>query len=141
MSIYGTRRDRALSDDSAWELLLQKAVDAPPPPRAPPVQDGARLRKAKPADHLLPMSLKWLRNLPPTVRPVALATKYARIINVLAHQWNDRVACDAYFASLLIDRRGARKGFTDDVRSDLEMLLDYFQRTNQVGADAASSGR
>ena len=66
----------------------------------------------------MPLSVKWLKGLPREVRPLALATKYARIINLLAQHWNDHDACCAYLRTFLADRRGGRRGFRPEVRSD-----------------------
>ena len=57
-------------------------------------QDWSELRKAKPAEHLLPLSERFLDQLPPEVFPGALATHYARIVNVIALHWHDRGGCD-----------------------------------------------
>src|SRR4030095_14255432 len=117
MSFYGSRRNRALDNDPRWEHLMLKAIRTLPPSQSiqedklQPAQDFAHLRKANPLNNLLPSSLIWLRSVPEQVRPVALATRYGRIVNVLAQHWNDPSACSAYFDDLLIDRRGNRQGF------------------------------
>ena len=77
---------------------------------APP--ELVRLRRAKPIDHLLPLSVKWLRSLPEEVRPTALPNRYPRIANVLALDWSKPAICRRYFDELLVDhRRGDRRGF------------------------------
>ena len=91
-------------------------------------QDWSKLRKAKPAEHLLPSSKKFLDQLPPEVFPSALASLYARIVNLIALHWNDHASCESYFEELFIDRRGGRQGFPAPVRRDLENLRAYFQR-------------
>ena len=148
MAMYGSRRDRSLDDDPNWERLMLKGIDPPRPPRPAhvtepqpahfngpqpahfngpePAQDVARLRKASPVNSLLPTSLKWLKSVPEQARPVALATRYARIVNALAHQWNDDEACRAYFDGLLVDRRGNRQGFPAAVQADIRILQEYF---------------
>ena len=135
MSIYGSRRDRVLDNDPAWEriMLAGTAAQSDLSPTQPD-QNGARLRKANPAEYLLPASVTWLKSLPPEVRPVALATKYARVVNLLAQQWNDQDACCAYFCTLLADRRGGRKGFPADVRADIRMLQEYYLYARQSAA-------
>ena len=133
MSIYNTRRDRALDDDPAWERIMLTGTSASTHPA--PVQSaksGARMRKASPANYLLPTSIEWLRSLPRQVRPVALATKYARIVNLLAQQWNDHHACCSYFDALLADRRGDRRGFAADVLADIRMLQEYYFYARQA---------
>lgn len=91
-------------------------------------QDWSKLRKAKPAEHLLPVAEKFLDRLPREVFPGALATQYARIVNLIAMQWHDRDRCDSYFKDLLIDQRGGRQGFPVPVRRDLVNLWGYWQR-------------
>jgi hypothetical protein len=142
MSFYGSRRNRSLDNDLQWERLMLKAVRTPPPPRSQSVQeikllqlgsDFAHLRKANPVNNLLPSSLKWLKSVPEQARPVALATRYARIVNVLAQHWNDPSACSAYFDDLLIDRRGNRQGFPTAVASDIRVLREYFLHSKPQG--------
>ena len=135
MATYGSRRDRDLDNDPHWERLMLKMLSGPTKPRSAqvvspkPAEEFARLRRADPVNYLLPTSLKWLRSLPEEARPVALATRYARIVNTLAQQWNDHPACSAYFAALLVDRRGNRQGFPPAVQADIRILLEYFLRS------------
>lgn len=135
MSTYDSRRDRVLDNDPHWERLMLKVLSAPTKPRSTqtvtpqPAEEVARLRKADPVNYLLPTSIKWLKSLPEDARPIALATRYARIVNVLAQQWNDPPACSAYFDALLVDRRGNRQGFPSVVQTDIRMLLEYFVRS------------
>ena len=91
-------------------------------------QDWSKLRKAKPAEHLLPSSKKFLDQLPPEVYPGVLALQFARIVNLIAMQWHDRDRCESYFKDLLIDQRGGRQGFPAPVRRDLVNLWAYWQR-------------
>ena len=142
MSFYGSRRDRSLDNDPRWERLMLKAVRIPPPQRPsqstqeiepPSAQEYAHARKANPANGLLPSSLKWLRSLPEQARPVTLATRYARIVNILAQNWQDPSACAAYFDDLLIDRRGNRQGFPVAVNSDIRILREYFVYSKSQG--------
>lgn len=91
-------------------------------------QDWSKLRKAKPAEHLLPLSERFLEQLPSEVFPGALATHYARIVNVIASHWHDRGGCEIYFKELLTDQRAGRQGFPGPVRRDLVNLWGYWQR-------------
>ena len=135
MSTYGPRHDRVSDNDPHWERLMLMVRSARAKPRSAqvvspqPAEEFARLRKADPANYLFPTSLKWLKSLPEEARPVALATRYARIVNNLAHQWNDHDACGAYFDALLVDRRGNRQGFPPAVQADIRILLEYFIRS------------
>jgi hypothetical protein len=143
MSIYQSRSKRAADAGSQREPspaprhdLTLEGVPVTPEgvavtpggvsPPAPPLQNLARLRKATPIEYMLPTSLKWFESLPPEVRPVVLATRYARIANLIAQQWNDERACSAYFDELLKGRRSNRQGFPADVRRELWVLREHF---------------
>jgi hypothetical protein len=147
MSTYGSRRDRSLDNDPHWERLMLKAASAPPVPRHVPsaatqdVQDYAKLRKAAPVNKLLPATVDWIRSVPGEVRPVALASRFARIVNLIAQHWNDPDACAAYFDTLLVDRRGNRQGFPAAVTSDLRLLQTYFMRRHPLVSPGAHVGR
>ena len=126
MTIYG-RRKGSLN----YDVFHETHVAAAPAATSTDVshdefQDWSSVRKARPANHLLPVSQQWLERLPHDVCPLALAMQFPRIANLVAMQWNDRRACPAYFEELLIDRRGGRRGFPADVRHDLTKLRDYW---------------
>jgi hypothetical protein len=116
MSIYeGTRVPR-------WTPTSQKpAAEAVVP--AP-----VHLRKAQPADVVVPRTLAWIASLPADARPHALAKRYARIANNFACCWDQPSVCAKYFDDLLIDRRGGRKGFPADVLHDLQRLKAAYVR-------------
>ena len=98
-------------------------------PDSSPAQNMAWLRKARPVEYMLPATVKWFEALPPEVRPVVLGSQYARIANLIAQQWNDDNACRAYFDELLKGRRGKRRGFPVNVRRELWVLREHYQRT------------
>jgi hypothetical protein len=129
MTIYG-RRKGVLDYDALYAPSL--APNATVPGRSPSGEPGdvpedwSPVRKARPADYLLPASERWMEHLPHDVRPLALATRYPRIVNLVARQWSDRGACPAFFEELLIDRRGGRQGFPADVQHDLSKLRNYW---------------
>ncbi len=126
MSIYQTRRKRQINDhDVTWPVTGGGTLKPACLPPAGPVH-WYLLRKARPVNYMLPMSIGWLRSLPREVRPIALATQYPRIANLLALEWSKPAACRAYFIALLVDHRGKRKGFPPDVHRDLLRLRDYY---------------
>ncbi len=84
------------------------------------------VRKAMPANRLLPMSAKWFDAFPPDVAPRALARQFPRIVNMIALQWHNRHACSGYFESLVTDTRGARTGFPAPVREELLRLREFW---------------
>jgi hypothetical protein len=106
----------------------------------PPAPSLARLRKATPVDYVLPASRSWLAGLPAAVRPVVLARKYARIVNLIAQQWGDYNACDVYFDELLKSRRGKRAGFPADVHREIRSLRAHFQREHYQQLRQAAGG-
>jgi hypothetical protein len=89
-------------------------------------QDWTRLRKAQPAEVLLPVGQQLLDRLPPEVRPLELAMRYPRIVNLIALHWNDRNICGRYFNGLLNDQRGQRQGFPQHVRDELLKLAEHW---------------
>jgi hypothetical protein len=130
MSIYGRRK--GLMDFDEFQRTPQ-ARDAPTPASLPErgraddfSDDWSQVRRARPADYLLPIGERWLRGLPPEVLPAALLTTFPRIVNLIAMQWDDRGACAGYFEELLSDRRGGRRGFPQTVERDLSRLRNYW---------------
>jgi len=84
------------------------------------------MRKARPAETLLPVATRWLAALPFDCYPIALAKKFPRIANVLATFWTRPDALTNYLTELLVDRRGGRKGFPLDVLYELHQLRAYY---------------
>jgi hypothetical protein len=125
MSIYRSRPQRPDDDDVRLPVVRDDAA-TPPKRGTADTRDYAPMRKAKPANYMLPSSLKWFAALPFDVRPMALVTRYPRIANVLALHWSRPAACRAYFDDLLVDHRGTRQGFPADVQRDLVALHDYY---------------
>jgi hypothetical protein len=127
MTIYG-RRKGVLDYDALYQTTLPPNAPAPRPSgdTREGSQDWLPVRKTRPADYLLPASQRWMEHLPHDVCPLALATRFPRIVNLVAMQWSDRTGCPAYFEELFIDRRGGRQGFPADVRRDLSKLRSYW---------------
>jgi len=88
----------------------------------------ACLRKARPAAEPLPVTFKWLAQLPPDVRPFHLLRQFPRVANAMATSWSYRENCRTVLYDLLIDKRGNRKGFPDDVLRELLALRRYFEK-------------
>jgi hypothetical protein len=82
----------------------------------------APVRKAKPANVLLPGTRRWLEMLSMDVQPQALATKFPRLANRIAADWSIPDACRTFIYDLLVDRRGGRMGFPQDVLQDILAL-------------------
>jgi hypothetical protein len=71
-------------------------------------------------------TLRWLASLPADVRPMVTGKEYPRIVNRIADLWGQCEYTRLYFQSLLIDRRKGRKGFSLEVRRELEALQHYY---------------
>jgi len=87
--------------------------------------DSTFVRKAAPNNQPFTATFKWIASLPREVRPLALLQQFPRIANMLAQSWHDPAAFREYMFDLLIDRRGSREGFPQDVRSELLRLRAY----------------
>ena len=143
MSIYSARKKPAAKvEPLADQLILGKGIPAPaiPETNSTPAPYLTRLRKATPVEYVLPASRTWLEGLPPEVRPVALAAKYARIVNLFAQQWGDYNACSAYFEELMKGRRGKRAGFPADVHREIRTLREHFRRQHYQKLRQAAGG-
>jgi hypothetical protein len=129
MSVYG-RRKGLMDLEERHHAPVERSPATPEhgtgAPEADPSQDWSEVRRAYPADYVLPISEKWLKALPHGVVPIALIAHFPRIVNLIAMQWNDNLSCPAYFEELFADRRGNRQGFPQDVRRDLSRLRNYW---------------
>src|SRR5438105_9884723 len=129
MSIYGRRKglmDFEERHPASVERSPAKPAHGTRAEEADPNQNWSEVRRAYPADYLLPISETWLKALPHEVVPVALIACFPRIVNLIAMQWDDNMSCPAYFEELFADRRGSRQGFPQDVRRDLSRLRNYW---------------
>ena len=88
--------------------MAAREVSPPSDPSVAASHDWSRLRKAEPAERLLPLSKKWLELLPPDVFPGALATRYPRIVNYIAVRAPPRVARPISTSSSLISVAGGK---------------------------------
>lgn len=143
MSIYHARKKPARKiEPLAEQPSSDKGFSAPAIPETNSASAPylAQLRKATPVDYVLPATRTWLEGLPPEVRPVALAAKYARIVNLFAQQWGDYNACNAYFEELMKGRRGKRAGFPADVHREIRTLREHFRRVHYQRLRQAAGG-
>jgi len=104
-------------------------------------QDWATLRKARPAEVLLPTTVRWMASLPRDVQPLALGDGFPRIANMLATLWPSASAFSGYMGELLVDRRGGRKGFPAEVLADLHRLVAYHFNLHPDEADVWNQPR
>lgn len=122
-SIYGGNRGWSDMNDVVQPMARPQAADVAAPADT---TDWSKMRKAQPANFLLPQSEKWFDSLPTQIAPCALATQFPRIVNLIARQWDDHRGAPELFAELLGDRRGGRAGFPPAVRRDLLKLQEYW---------------
>lgn len=88
--------------------------------------DWTRHRKASPATVPLKTTAAWMENLPPEVRPHAIYHRIPRIANAVAAVWARPDATEALLGNLLVDRRGGRKGFAEDILNEINRLQAYY---------------
>jgi hypothetical protein len=127
MSIYNTFKRAPRSD------VHHVAEHTPGPARVErnstetaPAGDWTGHRKASPAAAPLKTTAAWMENLPAEVQPHAIYDRMPRIVNVVAVLWSRPDAAKAYLDSLLVDRRGGRKGFAKDILDDIHKLQAYY---------------
>lgn len=107
------------------EVVDTDAMAWPAWPQLPEDELGT-IRRAQPADFLLPIARRWLASLPSAVRPRALAKHYPRLANRLADAWADDKSVALVFDDLLIDHRGGRRGFPGAVKVELHRLWKHW---------------
>ena len=80
--------------------------------------------------------MAWLADLPRAAVPRTLAHDYPRIVNRLALCWSDPALATLVLDSLLVDRRGGRRGFAEAIEQELRGLRAEAQR--RASSDEAS---
>ncbi|SFI28694.1 hypothetical protein SAMN04515618_11622 [Collimonas sp. OK307] len=92
-------------------------------------------RMLGPADlNLQEQTYDWLLSLPTDIWPLWLIKNYPRIANQFAEVWLTRSAGERLFAELLLDQRGTRKGFPEEVSREIMALKQYFDETEALAA-------
>ena len=82
-------------------------------------------RRPQPLNQQLPSTAKWAASLPLEVQPRALLKTLPRIANAVARLWHDKIGLQLYLDDLLVDRRGARRGFPPEIHNELLVLREY----------------
>jgi len=75
---------------------------------------------------VLDTTVAWMASLPYAARPNELARRFPRIANSIAELWRRVARCEEYLDSLLVDQRGARRGFPPAVAHELGALRAYY---------------
>ena len=139
MSIYSTRPFSRIPgvahkpDKMATANPSSDAIAAPDGrahSRADKPADWTMRRRAMPVNYMLRPALDWFRQLPLDVRPLSLADKYPRLVNLIVSDWNTPAAFRARIDDLQADRRGGRQGFPAEIRAELNVLRAYYDRSH-----------
>lgn len=77
---------------------------------------------------LTPRAMKWLATLTDKVRPELLPRSYPRIANKLAELWSEPDLTRKYAEELLVDRRGDRAGFPQEVILEIGTLMHFYDK-------------
>ena len=97
------------------------------------------VRKARPVNVLLPATKRWLAMLAPDVQPQALATQFPRLANRIAADWESPEMCRVFLHLLLVDQRGNRQGFPEDVARDILGLKSFYAELHPATDDVGST--
>lgn len=85
-------------------------------------------RPSTAAVELSPRAIQWLASLDERIRPRILPGLYIRIVNTIADRWSEPDLMRSYFDELMVDRRGDRAGFPDDILVELSTLKHYYDK-------------
>jgi len=88
--------------------------------------DWSRARGPQPRNTLETATIQWMAGLAYAVRPRELSRHFPRIANRLCELWKRPAQCDPYFKELIVDHRGARKGFPMAVATELTTLAAHY---------------
>ena len=128
MSIYQKFDQGPPSESFVYPVKRQKVVRAPasPKPDASLAEEAQRRkRKGTPTNELLKPTYNWAATLPRKAQPLALMRRFPRIANQLAAVWSETPSLRSYLDGLLVDDRGHRQGFPQDVLIELLSLRLY----------------
>lgn len=81
------------------------------------------------ASDLHAIAQDWLANLDDSVRPVLLPKHYPRVVNRMAVLWQDPKRMREYFDEIMVNTRGSRQGFPDEVVVELSTLKHHYNRS------------
>lgn len=85
---------------------------------------------------LLETTVAWINGLPEAVRPVALARAFPRIANSIAELWHRVARCESYLDGLVVDERGDRTGFPQEIAQELAELRSYYSELHPANRTA-----
>jgi hypothetical protein len=70
---------------------------------------------------------EWLNQLPEHVRPYRLTDHYPRLAVKMAELWRKPIPLQNYLRGLVLDDRGGRQGFPEDIAGELLRLMSYVE--------------
>ena len=82
-------------------------------------------------------AVKWLMQLPPALRPQKLALQIPRLANFIASVWSNPQEASAALDSLVVDRRGGRRGLPDTVQHEVRLLQSHLADQRAARRDRA----
>lgn len=68
-----------------------------------------------------------LPDVPPEAFPQQLVATYPRIIERIVELWGRADEIEAYFQTLMLDHRGSRQGFPEEVLTEIVKLRSYYR--------------
>ncbi len=135
MSIYSVLRPKEVADQAVTSRFARNAaVTRLPTLPGKAGSEFSQMRKQAPVNIVLPTGRRWMEMLPPEVRPVRLAERYARLVNLISYEWSNPATFGKLLAELLIDGRGGRIGFPDEIVRELHVLRDHYYRAPALQA-------
>jgi len=124
MSIY-RRTDRVPLND-----LTIVAQTRAPDSQSQNDAEWTKRRSSEPANGLLRPTVNWALALPADACPQALLAKFPRIANLIAVLWQDPNSLRRYIDDLLVDKRGNRQGFPQNILRELFALRAHYDEVN-----------
>jgi hypothetical protein len=144
MSIYQKFDEGPPTESFVYPVKRQKVVRSPAslePDASLAEEAQRRKRKGTPANEVLKPTFKWVATLPRSVRPLALMRRFPRIANQLAAVWSETPSVRSYLDGLLVDDRGHRQGFPQDVLRELLSLRLYHENLHPQELSVWHGGR
>lgn len=111
----------------AGALSLEPQNPLPPRRASLPAATAA----GTPKEQLPPETVRWIVSLPAAARPLHLFLHYPKLGNRLALLWDNTADAQNFFNELLMDMRGGRQGFPQEVFDDL-MRLQHLLNERQT---------
>ena len=124
MSIY-RRTDRVPLND-----LTIAAETRAPGAQSQNDAEWTKRRTSEPANGLLRPTVNWASVLPADACPKVLLAKFPRIANLIAVLWQDPNSLRRYIDDLLVDKRGNRQGFPQNILRELFALRAHYDEVN-----------